>query len=239
MNALEQVLSEIDGGKVLDVATGDGEFVELLVRHLRSYSSITGVDVDQNLLSDAIRSHSRSNIRFRVADARRLPFADARFDTVTLSDALHHFDRPMEPLSEMMRVLMPGGMLILHEMAADGLSPKQQVMADLHRIKAEVDSMLGIFHGPTLDRAKMRSLVDILPVRVRFEGEYVQPVAGEDREEIDARFAFIDLYLEHISSDVKGYARLRRFALRAKEKAYRVGIAPPPQVVIAAQRCGD
>ncbi|HUX13859.1 MAG TPA: class I SAM-dependent methyltransferase [Spirochaetia bacterium] len=239
MSAIEEVLSAIDAGKLLDVATGDGEFVEMLVRHLRSYTSITGIDIDENLLSDAIRSLSNRNIRFRAADARRLPFADASFDTVTLSDALHHFQRPMEPLSEMMRVLSPGGTLVLHEMAADRLSPKQRVMAELHRIKAEVDTMLGIFHGPTLTRDQMRSLVKILPVSVTFEDEYVPSIEATEGDEIGARLEFIDLYLGLVSSNVEGYARLRRRARRAAEAAYRVGIAPPPQIVFAAKRQSD
>ena len=134
MNALETRLGEIRGGRVLDVATGDGEFVALLAGHLQDYETIVGVDIDQNLLSEARRNLSSRRIRFRVADAMKLPFRDGSFDMVTMSDALHHLVDPDRGLREMARVLKPGGILLLQEMVSDGLTEAQQTIAELHRI---------------------------------------------------------------------------------------------------------
>lgn len=52
-----------------------------------------------------------------VADAQRLPFAEAAFDNVVAVDALHHFPKPLEFLAEARRILRPGGRLILMEPA--------------------------------------------------------------------------------------------------------------------------
>lgn len=236
MNALETLLSGMDGGRVLDVATGEGEFAALLAGHLQSYSSITGVDIDENLLATAIRSFGGGRVKFRVADAYHLPFSTASFATVTLSNALHHFEKPMGALIEMMRVLTPGGNFVLNEMVADGLTAAQQVTADLHALKAEVDSLLGIPHGPTLSRSRLEALVRDLPLSVTEVSEYAQPLDGTQKELVEAHFEFIGAYLDHISDDAEAYARLRRSVLRIKEQAYREGIDSPPQVLIAALR---
>jgi len=236
MNALEKLLSGIDGGRVLDVATGEGDFAALLAAHLRSYRSITGVDIDENLLSTAIRSFGGGRMRFRFADVYHLPFAPASFETVTISNALHHFGEPAKALSEMMRVLAPGGNFVLNEMVADGLTPPQQILASLHGLKAQVDSLLGIPHGPTLSRRQLKSLVREWPLTVTGVREYAGPLEGEQQELIEAHFEFIGAYLEHISQEGEIYARLRRSVLRIKEQAYRVGVDAPPQLLISAVR---
>ncbi|WP_455383175.1 class I SAM-dependent methyltransferase [Salinispira pacifica] len=236
MNRLVELLSAIDGGRVLDVATGEGEFATLLVEHLRSYTTVVGVDIDENLLASAIRTYGSRDVRFRVADARRLPFSDERFDMVTVSNALHHFAEPGGVLKEMTRVLVPAGTMLLKEMVADRLSPAQQTVADLHAIKAEVDRSLGISHGPTLARKAISSLVARLPVRVERRIVYQPILEQAGPEAIAARFEFIEAYLRHLSSDQEHYARLRRAMLRVKEQVYRVGIEAPPELVIQARK---
>jgi SAM-dependent methyltransferase len=236
MNALERLLSAIDGGRVLDVATGDGDFAAALSRHLRSYTTITGIDIDENVLSDAIRALGSRTIRFRRADAMRLPFGDGHFNTVAVSNALHHFESPTTALAEMVRVLVPGGTFVLQEMVADGLSEAQRALAALHAVKAEIDTALGISHGPTLTGAEVDSLVAQMPLVVRSTVDYADRLETDGREATEARFEFIEGYLMHVAEDEELYARLRRAVFRIKGQAQRVGLALPTQRVIIAHR---
>jgi SAM-dependent methyltransferase len=57
-----------------------------------------------------------------VADAQRLPFAAASFDNIVLFDVLHHIERPRMFLAEAMRVLRPGGRLVMIEPAITPIS---------------------------------------------------------------------------------------------------------------------
>ena len=237
MNELEQILTDIDGGKVLDAATGDGEFVSLLVDNLRTFTTITGIDVDENLLADAHRQFSSGTIRFRHADAAALPFSDQSFDLVTMSNALHHVEEPELVIAELCRVVKAGRPVLFQEMVADGLSPAEQVIADLHEIKAAVDMLLGIPHRATYGRADILKFFADSRLELVRTVEYQEPIEDPfDQPGIDARIEFIFSYLEHISGTGNEYARLTRDAYRVKERIYRTGIAAPPELVILAHR---
>ena len=51
----KQLLEGIDGGVILDVGCGSGQFTEILVESLASYTSITGIDVAEEVLKEARR----------------------------------------------------------------------------------------------------------------------------------------------------------------------------------------
>ena len=50
---IERILSGIDGGKVLDIATYEGHFVRILKENLKSYSEIVGIDVNEQAIETA------------------------------------------------------------------------------------------------------------------------------------------------------------------------------------------
>ena len=83
--------------KVLDVGCGTG-FVSMLYPNF----DITGVDI-----SDGMLAHNPH--KWIKAPAEQLPFPDNHFDFVVCRSLLHHLDEPMAGLSEMYRVLKPGG----------------------------------------------------------------------------------------------------------------------------------
>jgi SAM-dependent methyltransferase len=235
MNVLEQFLASRDAGRVLDVATGDGEFIEVLIAHLRSFVRITGIDIDENLLSDARRNLSSRDIRFRRADALALPFRSGTFDTVTISNALHHIPDPATALHQICRVLKIGGVVIIQEMVSDGLTAAQQIVSDLHQIKAQVDEMLGIPHRATYTRRQIMDVVEPSDLEITLVGEYQEEMDNPlDRKRIEGSLEFAFSYLEHIVGVPDEYGRLRRDLLRVKEQAFRTGFEMPPEYVITA-----
>ena len=67
------------------------------------------------------------NVTFREGTATELPFADAAFDAVVTRLSVHHFDRPGRAMSEIFRVLRPGGRFVL----ADVISSELPAEAEL------------------------------------------------------------------------------------------------------------
>ncbi len=102
------------GERVLDVCCGTGDQVYY---YARAGLFATGIDLDPRMLRLAEkdkRSKVLENVSFRLADARSLPFTDNSFDGASISFALHEKERDVrdEVISEMKRVVRPGGALV-------------------------------------------------------------------------------------------------------------------------------
>lgn len=99
---------------VLDLATGSGDVAFALSRALPPQTRITGMDFCQPMLDEAIAKQNAesgrgANITFRQGDGLALPCADAEFDAATVSFGLRNMADRHRALSEMRRVLRPGG----------------------------------------------------------------------------------------------------------------------------------
>jgi ubiquinone/menaquinone biosynthesis C-methylase UbiE len=101
---------------VLDVGCGTGEFAVALVESVPG-AAYVGVDVS-TLATRAAAELGRPGA-FVAADAERLPFAEGTFDAVVSLYALEHFPAPVATLTEMCRVLRPGGTLALLSLSYD------------------------------------------------------------------------------------------------------------------------
>ena len=155
------ILGGVNGGRVLDVATGGGGFVNFLIEGLDDVTEIVGIDIsDAGLGAFDEALGDRPNVRFEVMDARELSFPAASFDTVAVSDSLHHFDDPLVVLREMLRVLKPAGHVIVAEMYRDGQSPAQLTHVELHHWAAAINQTQGIYHRETYPRAELVRLLD-------------------------------------------------------------------------------
>lgn len=158
-------LRSISGGSVLDVATGSGGFVRVLLKTLKDYDSFVGIDssseeiwaAEKGLIEDA---------EFAVMNAESLEFGDGCFDTVCVANSLHHFEDLDRALSEMKRVLKPGGHFIVQEMFCDGEQTEAQRSEILsHNLEADIDSTLGVSHNRTFTRKRLREIVSKLSLR--------------------------------------------------------------------------
>ena len=169
MKDVFKILSQIDGGVVLDAATGRGEFINVLKQNLKSYSQIIGVDNSERSVEYASAMFPENDVEIYRLNLEALPFEDAHFDTVCCSNSLHHFQNLKQVLAELIRVLKPGGTFILTEMYNDGdQSEAQQTHILMHHWVAKVDSLCGVFHGPTFSKAELHKLVKALPlVRIK------------------------------------------------------------------------
>jgi SAM-dependent methyltransferase len=104
--ALERV--EPPPRRALDRGTGTGGAAFLIARRF-SEAEVVGADVAERMIEQArqnLDDELRGRVRFEVADASNLPYADASFDLVGLSNMIPFFD-------ELDRVVAPGGSLIV------------------------------------------------------------------------------------------------------------------------------
>jgi len=100
--------------RVLDVATGTGRLPGALVAEADFQGRVAGVDRSRGMLAQAERRLAGHGAAGLVrADAGRLPFADETFDAVACVEALEFTQQPRETLREMVRVLRPGGVLLV------------------------------------------------------------------------------------------------------------------------------
>lgn len=98
------------GKTVLDVACGEGYGTDILSSVAEA---ATGLDVSRDAVAHARSRYGRANLSFVNGSAAELPFADHSFDLVVSFETIEHHDRHQEMISEIHRVLRPGGLLII------------------------------------------------------------------------------------------------------------------------------
>ena len=110
----------VQGMHILDVGCGTGDM-------LRRFSGeraarLVGVDESEGMLAKAREfTAADDNITYVAGTAESLPFGDAEFDIATSCIAFHHFPDPDVAVSEMFRVLKPGGRLFICDLTQQGL----------------------------------------------------------------------------------------------------------------------
>lgn len=105
-------------GAILDVACGPGIVTAALAPRARE---ITAFDLTPGMLEKARQRCTAAglrNVAFREGSVTDLPFADASFDGVVTRLSIHHFAAPRRAMAEMVRILKPGGMLVLADVVS-------------------------------------------------------------------------------------------------------------------------
>ena len=164
-------LGTISGGRVLDVGTGDGNFIRTLMKTLKDYDSFVGIDYCPSVesreeMESAKKSFKGKLVQLIQMDAEDLQFEDESFDTVCIAYTLHHLAHIDRVLVEMMRVLKNGGNFILHECYCDGNQTRaQRVDIRRHTWLAQIGTLLGITHNKTLPKQRIMDIACNLNLR--------------------------------------------------------------------------
>lgn len=154
MPTIEETLQHIKAEKILDVATGRGDFIHFLQDNIAEFGSATGIDVKQFAVWSKNGFDPRK-IHFQVMDAAALQFESESFDLVSISNSLHHMPKPGQVLSEMIRVLKPGGIFLFYEMYTDRQTPAQLTHTLLHQWWGKIDTAAGTFHHSPYQRSEL------------------------------------------------------------------------------------
>ena len=135
-----------DGDRVIDVGCGTGSLTFTLPM-FANVAAITGIDMTESYVASARTRNTDLRITIDLGDARGLPYADASFDRAYSSLVLHFIPDAAKAVSEMCRVVRPGGTVTAAVWDNYGGQPFTRILWDI----------AGVL-DPTLERPYFRPL---------------------------------------------------------------------------------
>lgn len=127
--ANDEIVALLDiqpGSDVLEIGFGNGRAAADVVARA-SGVRYAGIDISPTMLAEARRFNAAliaaGRARFHLASAERMRFADGSYDRVFAIGVIHFWDEPMAPLVEVLRVMRPGGLVVMG--ALDPRSPPE------------------------------------------------------------------------------------------------------------------
>lgn len=124
-----RLLSKRKPKQILDVATGTGDFA------LESLSlnpdKVVGVDISKDMVSvgqkKVVKKGLKDKVELVYGDSENLQFEDHTFDAITVAFGVRNFEDLDKGLSEMLRVLKPGGQIAVIEFSKPENFPIKQI----------------------------------------------------------------------------------------------------------------
>ena len=111
--ATTKAIAPRKGMRVLDLAAGTGTSSAAIAKH---GAHVVAADFSEGMLAEGRKRHAGNDlIEFVFADATALPFEDNSFDAATISYGLRNVHQPRKALAEMLRVVKPGGRIVIAE----------------------------------------------------------------------------------------------------------------------------
>jgi demethylmenaquinone methyltransferase/2-methoxy-6-polyprenyl-1,4-benzoquinol methylase len=124
------LLREKNPQMVLDVATGTADLALETARQLKA-EQIIGVDISTQMLEIGRGKVAKKGlskvIQLREGDSENLPFPNNTFDAITVAFGVRNFEDLERGLTEMQRVLKPGGQLVVLEFSKPRIFPFRQI----------------------------------------------------------------------------------------------------------------
>jgi len=119
--ALREILDPARPQRILDVACGTGDFSIAIARKMHPDSHVTGLDLSPGMLAVMERKLEKAGLQNRIdtreGDCEQLPWPEASFDRVTIAFGIRNFENRARALHEILRVLKPGGRLVILELS--------------------------------------------------------------------------------------------------------------------------
>ncbi|MGO1400853.1 MAG: demethylmenaquinone methyltransferase [Flaviflexus sp.] len=116
--AVREALRITPGMKILDIAAGTGTSTEVYKN-----AGAETVALDFSIGMVTVGKQRQPDMDFIAGDATALPFADGTFDAVTISYGLRNVNDPDLALREMLRIVRPGGTLVVNEFSTPTWKP--------------------------------------------------------------------------------------------------------------------
>jgi demethylmenaquinone methyltransferase / 2-methoxy-6-polyprenyl-1,4-benzoquinol methylase len=112
------------GDQALDVATGTGDLALALSRRVAPAGEVIGSDFSEGMLERArAKAPGRAGVRWEWGNALELPYSDRSFDAATVGFGARNFSDLERGLGEMVRVVRPGGRVVVLEITTPTRAP--------------------------------------------------------------------------------------------------------------------
>jgi SAM-dependent methyltransferase len=115
--------------------------------------------LDAQALNQAEQEFSNSPVILVLGNALSMPFTDHYFDTVTMSNALHHIEILPELFAETKRVCRQKGLIVVNEMLNENHPHHQETYMLYHRFIAEVDNQSGHYHREPFTEKELMAII--------------------------------------------------------------------------------
>ncbi len=126
-----KMLEEVQPKRILDIASGTGDFAIAALK--LNPTEVVGMDISEGMLEVGRKKMTKlgvSNIvDMRLGDSEALPFEDNYFDGLTVGFGVRNYENLEKGLAEMLRVVRPGGKLIILEFSKPKKFPIKQYYA--------------------------------------------------------------------------------------------------------------
>jgi ubiquinone/menaquinone biosynthesis C-methylase UbiE len=204
---------------------------------LKDYVEITGVDTSEksaSVFADTFKD--KPKIRWLKMDARHLDFPNESFDTVCISNSLHHMPDLESVLTEMKRVLHSGGYFIVAEMYCDNQTETQMTHVLLHHWWADVDMAKGIVHNKTYTRQQILEIVGKLEMTELIINDISD--LSDDSKNIETIQYLIDIiyqYLKRIEG-LPGESALRERGMELRQRVEEIGFHSATSLLVVGRK---
>src|SRR5580658_6933136 len=129
---------------IADLGAGEGAFALLLAQRAKKVIAVdTSAKMIEVAREQALR-HGVENVEYRLGDMEELPIDAASVDLVFFSQSLHHAMHPEHAVSEAARILVPGGRIVILDLAKHRFEEARELYADewLGFTETELETML-------------------------------------------------------------------------------------------------
>jgi ubiquinone/menaquinone biosynthesis C-methylase UbiE len=203
----------VAGRDVLDVGSGRGGGASYIQRYLKP-SSTTGMDLADSAVQFCQRAyHVVSGLSFVQGDAMRMPFEDESFDVVINVESAHCYPDKAAFLTEVARVLRPGGVFLFTDFTVPGKPSGLDWGAAGFAGISTTDVTEGIVRALTIDDARReQEIVDHVPFGLRWLGNLWsgRPGSWIYRDFVEGRRSYIVCSLAKEADAVAPAAEIRK-----------------------------
>lgn len=113
----------------MDIATGTGDFAIAALK--LNPDEVIGVDISQGMLDVGIEKMKKKGVdkivKMQIGDSEALPFEDGYFDALTVGFGVRNYENLEKGLTDMLRVLRPGGKAVILEFSKPKKFPMKQL----------------------------------------------------------------------------------------------------------------
>lgn len=123
-----KIVADTNPKNILDIATGTGDLAILMAE--TKAEKIIGLDISAGMLDVGRQKIAAKNLSQQIemilADSENMPYQDNTFDAITVSFGIRNFETLDKGLSEILRVLKPGGIFVILETSVPVKTPFKQ-----------------------------------------------------------------------------------------------------------------